>query len=77
LSDIGNALAHGDTVGRGLVVAAAQLVADAAARIVNLYNPGLILIGGSVAHLGEVYLSPRFGKLFWHAPYRSRRVICG
>jgi predicted NBD/HSP70 family sugar kinase len=36
LSEIGDALAHGDTVVRGLVVAAAQLVADASARIVNL-----------------------------------------
>jgi predicted NBD/HSP70 family sugar kinase len=57
LSDISDALARGDTVMRGLMVSAAQLVADAAARIVNFYNPGLILIGGSVAHIGDIYLS--------------------
>ena len=57
LSDIGDALARGDMVMRGLMVSAAQLVADAAARIVNFYNPGLILIGGSVAHIGDIYLS--------------------
>jgi predicted NBD/HSP70 family sugar kinase len=57
LTDISDALAHGDTVVRGLVVTGAQLVADAAARIVNFYNPGLILIGGSVAHIGDIYLS--------------------
>ena len=57
LSDIGDALARGDRVMRELMVSAAQLVADAAARIVNFYNPGLILIGGSVAHIGDIYLS--------------------
>ena len=36
---------------------AAQLVGDAAARIVNFFNPGLILIGGSVAHIGDIYLA--------------------
>ena len=63
LTDISDALAHGDTVVRGLVVTGAQLVAHAAARIVNFYNPGLILIGGSVAHIGDIYLST-IGKQF-------------
>ena len=57
LADIGDALAHGDPVVRDLVTTAAQLVGDAAARIVNFFNPGLILIGGSVAHIGEIYLA--------------------
>lgn len=57
LADIGDALAHGDPVVRDLVTTAAQLVGDAAARIVNFFNPGLILIGGSVAHIGDIYLA--------------------
>lgn len=57
LEDIGAALTHGDTAVRDLMTDAAQLVGDAAARIVNFFNPGLILLGGSVAHLGDVYLS--------------------
>ena len=57
LADVGDALAHGDPVVRELVTTAAQLVGDAAARIVNFFNPGLILIGGSVAHIGDIYLA--------------------
>jgi glucokinase-like ROK family protein len=57
LADIGDALAHGDPIVRDLVTTAAQLVGDAAARIVNFFNPGLILIGGSVAHIGDIYLA--------------------
>ena len=57
LADVGDALAHGDPVVRDLVTTAAQLVGDAAARIVNFFNPGLILIGGSVAHIGDIYLA--------------------
>ena len=57
LSDIGTALDRGDSVVRNMLAAAAQLVGDAAARIVNFYNPGIILIGGAVSYVDDVYLS--------------------
>jgi predicted NBD/HSP70 family sugar kinase len=57
LSDVDAALAHGDIVVRNLMTTAAQLVGETVARIVNFYNPGLILIGGSVAYIGDIYLA--------------------
>jgi glucokinase-like ROK family protein len=67
LADIEDALAHGDPVVRDLVTASAQLVGDTVARIVNIFNPGLILIGGSVAHISDIYLATIRQTVLAHA----------
>lgn len=48
---------RGDLAARELVTASARLVGEALARIVNFFNPSLILVGGGVASSGEMYLA--------------------
>lgn len=55
--DVSQAMSHGDPVARDLMTTSAQYVGDALARIVNFFNPGLILIGGTVPDIGDIYLT--------------------
>jgi glucokinase-like ROK family protein len=48
---------RGDLAARQLVTGSAHLVGEALARIVNFFNPSLILVGGGVASAGELYLA--------------------
>ncbi len=48
---------HGDPAARELVSASAQLVGESLARVVNFFNPSLILIGGGVASASDLYLA--------------------
>lgn len=48
---------HGDPAARVLVTASAQLLGESLARVVNFFNPSLILIGGGVASAGDLYLA--------------------
>ncbi len=52
-----HAAQRGDLAARELVTESAHLVGEALARIVNFFNPSLILVGGGVASAGEVYLA--------------------
>ena len=52
-----HAAQRGDLAARELVTASARLVGEALARIVNFFNPSLILVGGGVASSGEMYLA--------------------
>lgn len=47
---------RGDLAARELVIGSAHLVGESLARIVNFFNPSLILVGGGVASAGEFYL---------------------
>jgi glucokinase-like ROK family protein len=51
------AAGHGDPVAVDLVAGSARLVGESLARIVNFFNPSLILIGGGVAAAGDRYLA--------------------
>lgn len=57
LSDVGQAMDHGDPVARELMTTSAQYVGETLARIVNFFNPALILIGGTVPDVGDIYLA--------------------
>ncbi len=46
----------GDPAARGLVTESARLLGEALARVVNFFNPSLVLIGGGVASAGDLYL---------------------
>lgn len=48
---------HGDPAARELVAASARLLGESLARMVNFFNPSLILIGGGVASAGDMYLA--------------------
>jgi predicted NBD/HSP70 family sugar kinase len=52
-----HAAQRGDLAARELVIHSARLVGEALARIVNFFNPSLILVGGGVASSGEMYLT--------------------
>lgn len=51
-----HAALRGDPAARQLVIESARLVGEALARVVNFFNPSLILIGGGVASAGDLYL---------------------
>jgi predicted NBD/HSP70 family sugar kinase len=57
VTDIGLAASHGDPVSLELLMDSAALVGESLARIVNFFNPALILIGGRVADTGDAYLA--------------------
>lgn len=49
--------AHGDRVCQDLLTASAELLGDTLARMVNLFNPSLIVLGGRVVRAGDDYLA--------------------
>ncbi len=48
----------GDGVAQQLLADAGRYVGIALASLINLVNPGLIIIGGGVAQAGELFLEP-------------------
>lgn len=56
-SDVIRAARSGDQLSIGLLSYSAHLVGESVARIVNLFNPSLILIGGQVTANNDVYLA--------------------
>lgn len=56
-ADVIQAARSGDQVSIGLLSYSAHLVGESVARIVNLFNPSLILIGGQVTTNNDVYLA--------------------
>ena len=51
-----DAALRGDPAARGLITQSARLLGEALARVVNFFNPSLVLIGGGVASAGDLYL---------------------
>lgn len=56
-ADVAVAASHGDPISVGLLDRSATLVGEALARLVNFFNPAVILIGGGVAEAGDQYLA--------------------
>lgn len=54
---VGAGAVHGDPISVGLLTESAERVGEALARLVNFFNPSLILIGGGVAQTGDMYLA--------------------
>jgi glucokinase-like ROK family protein len=54
--DIARAADRGDPVSVGLLQYSGRLVGETLARVVNFFNPSLILLGGSVAMTGSLVL---------------------
>jgi predicted NBD/HSP70 family sugar kinase len=48
---------RGDAAAGALVTGSARMVGEALSRVVNFFNPSLILIGGGVASAGDRYLA--------------------
>ena len=54
---VSSAAIHGDPVAIDLLAGSARLVGQTLARIVNFFNPSLILVGGGVSEAGDYYLA--------------------
>ncbi len=55
--DVGLGARHGDPGCVQLLTRSAQLVGESLSRIVNFFNPSLILVGGGVGQSGDLYLA--------------------
>lgn len=70
-----DAALRGDPAARQLVIESARLVGEALARVVNFFNPSLILIGGGVASAGDLYLNQvRLAVLSRSLPLATRSL---
>lgn len=56
-ADLSLAIEQGDPVSLQLARAASALLGKSLARLVNFYNPGLVILGGGVANLGNSFLA--------------------
>jgi glucokinase-like ROK family protein len=56
-ADVGAAAVHGDQVGLELLMGSARLVGQSIARIVNFFNPSLIVLGGGVVSTSDAYVA--------------------
>jgi glucokinase-like ROK family protein len=56
-ADVGRAAIHGDPRSVELVTTSARLVGEALSQLVNFFNPSLILLGGGVTDVGDLYLA--------------------
>jgi len=54
---IARAAEDGDALAIALIQASARVVGESIAALVNMFNPGVIIIGGAVAAAGEVFLA--------------------
>jgi glucokinase-like ROK family protein len=56
-SDVAAAAVHGDPLAVQLLTEAGRLVGDTLAKLVNFYNPSLVIIGGGVSNVGDLLLA--------------------
>lgn len=57
VADVIDGAAHGDAKCMALLTSAAHHIGDMLATIVNLYNPSLVILGGSVTSAGDALLA--------------------
>lgn len=56
-ADVGRAAIFGDQRSVELVTESARLVGETLSQLVNFFNPSLILLGGGVTEIGDLYLA--------------------
>ncbi len=56
--DVASAAQRGDLVAQQIITEAGIHLGTAIASLVNLFNPGLVVIGGGVSQLGDLLLEP-------------------
>lgn len=56
--EVAQAAAAGDQVAREIIRQAGNYIGQAVANLVNLINPGLVVIGGGVTQIGDLLLDP-------------------
>ena len=68
---IAHAAHDGDVLARGIVVESAQLLGRGIAPLVNALDPELLVLGGPLAHAGDVYVDAVRDSITRHAPGRT------
>ena len=56
--DVISAARRGDLFAQQLMVDAGSHLGTAVASLVNLFNPGMVVIGGGVAQIGDLFIEP-------------------
>jgi len=56
--DVAQAAQQGDLVAQQIITEAGRYLGIAIASLVNIFNPGLVVIGGGVSQLGDLLLEP-------------------
>jgi glucokinase-like ROK family protein len=56
--EVASAARKGDLVAQRIVAQAGSHLGVAIAGLVNLFNPGLIVVGGGIAEIGDLFLQP-------------------
>jgi predicted NBD/HSP70 family sugar kinase len=80
--DVIIAARHGDLFAQQLVIESGYHLGTAIASLVNLFNPGIIVIGGGISQLGDLLLDPiretvrqRSLRVSWQAVRISAAVL--
>lgn len=58
VEDVMNAARHGDHLAQRITAEAGMHLGTAIANVVNLFNPSMVVIGGSVGQIGDLLLEP-------------------
>jgi glucokinase-like ROK family protein len=56
--DVASAAQRGDLVAQRIVSEAGSYLGVALAGLVNLFNPGMVVVGGGIAQIGDLFLQP-------------------
>jgi predicted NBD/HSP70 family sugar kinase len=56
--EVASAAEHGDLVSQQILAQAGSYIGIALAGLVNMFNPGMVIIGGGVAQTGDILLEP-------------------
>lgn len=56
--DVASAAQRGDLVAQRIVSEAGSHLGIALAGLVNLFNPGMVVVGGGIAQIGDLFLQP-------------------
>jgi len=75
LADVISAARHGDRECTQLIIRSAQLVGEMTSRLVSVFNPSLILIGGDVSAAGDPFLAEVRQVVFRRAPPLATRSL--
>ncbi|UCG54579.1 MAG: ROK family protein [Dehalococcoidia bacterium] len=76
--EVSIAAQNGDTLARRIISKAATYLGIGMANVVNILNPEIIIIGGSVSKMGDLLLEPvrqQVLKLAFRLPVRRFRIV--
>lgn len=57
MADLSAAAGNGDALSLGLIQSAARVIGETLSGAVSMFNPGTVVLGGSVASAGDLFLA--------------------